>query len=142
MMKLRVGMGSQMYKNMTYSPPRTVSERVNPCYASEPNNSVKYDYDEQSHTMTVPLDGISSLSTLYIGASVGLRWTSGGDVDDLAVGMIEVDGETGEPIASDTWPTYVGESLAQDNSDCDVVNTTDYDGCFTRLECNDFNFEV
>ena len=43
---------------------------------------------------------------------------------------------------SGDWPFYVGTSLAQDDNTCDDRNSSSWDPCLLKLECNDFTFAV
>eukprot|EP01084_Bolivina_argentea_P153613 267848_1 len=123
-----LGIVSQIYHTAN----RTVKMRINPC------GTIAGGYDNVTHAETIVVSG--NLSSLLVGASVGVRWMSTGDIALLAVGLVEVDAESGQVIGD--FPLYVGSSLAHDDSTCDVVNTTEYDGCFVHLDCNDFTFTI
>eukprot|EP00485_Elphidium_margaritaceum_P019594 CAMPEP_0202730350 /NCGR_PEP_ID=MMETSP1385-20130828/186595_1 /ASSEMBLY_ACC=CAM_ASM_000861 /TAXON_ID=933848 /ORGANISM="Elphidium margaritaceum" /LENGTH=1359 /DNA_ID=CAMNT_0049396623 /DNA_START=346 /DNA_END=4425 /DNA_ORIENTATION=+ len=110
------GITAMAYKNTSSGD--TVSVRADPCNG-----------------------GVSSLTDVYVGSTVSLRWQSGGGVNLLAVGMIEVD-EDGVQMNADDWPFYVGTSLAVDNEECDSENSTSFDPCYASLSCNDFSFKV
>eukprot|EP00485_Elphidium_margaritaceum_P010738 CAMPEP_0202686732 /NCGR_PEP_ID=MMETSP1385-20130828/2498_1 /ASSEMBLY_ACC=CAM_ASM_000861 /TAXON_ID=933848 /ORGANISM="Elphidium margaritaceum" /LENGTH=1765 /DNA_ID=CAMNT_0049341379 /DNA_START=29 /DNA_END=5329 /DNA_ORIENTATION=+ len=132
------GITAMAYKNVTTGD--TISLRANPPGCSG-NASIQASFDQGSKTWTVPVDGVTTLTELYIGAMVYIRWRSGGDVNLLAVGMIEVDAE-GEQVNADDWPFYVGSGLAADKSTCDTRNSTTFDPCYLELSCNDFAFRV
>ena len=67
----------------------TVAQRADPC------SSISKSYDITSNTWTVPLD-VDSLTSLYVGATVGIRWQSAGDIELLAVGMQSMTDEDGD----------------------------------------------
>ena len=86
--------------------------------------------------------GVSSINTLYVGSTIGVRWTSAGSIDLLAVGMIRVNQDGTIYDEEYPYPFYVGTSLASDECECDTVNTTSYDPCYESLSCNDFTFKI
>jgi len=113
-----------------------ISERANPC------GSIEGSFDLVSNTYTIP-ESADSLTDLKVGATVGLRWLSAGDIELLAVGMRKVEDVDGDGLEDDVWPFYVGNSLAHDDSTCDYDdNSTNYDPCLEKLECNDFTFTI
>ena len=68
-----------------YSSGETLSYRANPCHDSNPADSVLPAFDDATSTRTIPVN-VSSLTDLLIGATIGVRWSSAGDIELLAVG--------------------------------------------------------
>eukprot|EP01083_Nonionella_stella_P019496 54151_1 len=128
------GIVSMVYKDSNAQKP--VLAIANPCS----NAIVSAYYEVES------MDGLRSLDTLYIGSTIGIRWTSGGSIDSLAIGMIRVDVEEDglwEQSLGDAnyWPFYVGNALAlnQDNKEsCDELDNE----CYEDITCNDFTFTI
>ena len=53
----------------------TIVERANPCWGQ--SESIVAEYDADNKVRTVPIDGVTTLSQLYIGSGVGVRYESG-----------------------------------------------------------------
>eukprot|EP01083_Nonionella_stella_P164502 544590_1 len=120
---------SHLYQNI--SSQHTIAQRIDPCG----NGTDSYDSDTKTETFYY--QNVSDLTQLLIGSTVGVRWTSGGAISLLAVGLQEVDAESGEAVTDNyEFPLYVGTSLAYDNSKCDD------DPCYENLQCNDFTFKI
>eukprot|EP01083_Nonionella_stella_P164501 544586_1 len=121
-----MGITSHVYLNLNGI---TVAERADPC------EQIGDFYDIPSKTQTLSIAS-NTLSDLYIGSVVGIRWNSTGAFSQLSVGMSAVDEEN-----NTQWPFYVGISLAADhNQACQMSNESVYDPCLVDLSCNDFSF--